>query len=365
MPAPSGLEQDLLDLEARIVRLRDVPSAREELSEALLQRAFTLQTLGRLEDAVAGYHELASAFIAASEDAIRRDVVRGLQQRGHLLHILGRDAEADASLEEAAAVGGDLARPTSEQQLRADLERASDLEHDGRYGEALEVLGDIIRPWEHVPPKDAAELVAYAPVLAAQTAVRAGPNIEAALQTCDQVVASYGESADPGVRSMVVWALTTRGWVHACAKRYDDAAAACARAIEYAGEHEDPRIRDRAQDGTHSEGALGRGQLRPQRLNSPSRMRDCPFRPVAERRLCLKAEAFYVTLVRCVVTRRPWARLQLTPFFSSCLPFGLLTAGGGNDLAGRERLFYGVWLASLALAGLHAGWRSSAGGVPT
>jgi hypothetical protein len=90
--------------------------------------------------------------------------------------------------------------------------------------------------------------VAYATVLAAQTAVRAGPNIDAALQTCDQVVASYRESADPGVRAMVVWALTTQGWVHACAKRYDDAAAACARAIEYAGDEEDPRMRDRAED---------------------------------------------------------------------------------------------------------------------
>jgi hypothetical protein len=45
--------------------------------------------------------EVARSFSTASEDPIRRDVVRALQQRGHLLHVLGRDAQADASLAEA------------------------------------------------------------------------------------------------------------------------------------------------------------------------------------------------------------------------------------------------------------------------
>jgi hypothetical protein len=52
MPEPSSPEP-LVDLEARIARLRDVPSAREELSGALLQRAFLLQTLRRVDEAVA------------------------------------------------------------------------------------------------------------------------------------------------------------------------------------------------------------------------------------------------------------------------------------------------------------------------
>jgi tetratricopeptide (TPR) repeat protein len=246
MPEPAGPEQDLLGLEARIARRRNTPSAREELSEALPQRAFRLQTLDRLEEAVAAYGELAATFITPSEDSIRRDVVRALQQRGHVLDALGRDAKAEASLRQAAAMG-DVARPTVE-QLHRDLERASDFERDGRYDEALIVLGDIIRPWGHAPPEDAAELVAYATVLLAQTAVRAGPNIDAALGTCEQVVESYSASTDPAVRAIVVWALTTQGWVHACAKRCDDAAESCARAIAYAGEHEDPRIRERLED---------------------------------------------------------------------------------------------------------------------
>jgi hypothetical protein len=92
MPEPASLEQDLEDLEAEIAQLGSAASSseRQSLSEALLQRAFTLQTLGRLEDAVIAYGELAERFGEASEGAVRRDVVRALQQRGHLLHELGR-----------------------------------------------------------------------------------------------------------------------------------------------------------------------------------------------------------------------------------------------------------------------------------
>jgi tetratricopeptide (TPR) repeat protein len=249
IPEPINHEHALIALETKISRLGDVATSRDRraLSEALLQRAFTLQTVGRVEEAVDAYGELANRFVGVPEEAIRRDVVRALQQRGHLLRVLGRDLEAQASLDEAVAAGTKLARPSVE-QMQADLERASDLERDGRYGEALDVLGDIIRPWGHAPADDAAELVAYATVLSAQTGVSAGPNIEAALQTCEEVVEHYGGSADAGVRAMVVWALTTAGWVYACAKRYDEAAASCARAIDYAGDNDDARIRDRTED---------------------------------------------------------------------------------------------------------------------
>ena len=201
--------------------------------------------------------------------------MRALQQRGHLLRALGRDVEAQAGLKQAVAVGGQLGRvksrcrknlfedarvflcPTARttpetlqlaesfwRELRAGVERATELERDERYGEAIEALADIIRPWGHAPPDDAAELVAFASVLSARAAVRVGPNVEAALQTCDEVVEHYGGSADPGVRTMVVWGLTTKGYVYACAKRYDEAEASCARAVEYAGDDDDPRIRD-------------------------------------------------------------------------------------------------------------------------
>jgi tetratricopeptide (TPR) repeat protein len=241
----SGDHDEVLErFAASVARLDDAATAREreELSEVLLQRAFTLQTAGRVDDAVVAYSELADRFSGASEDAIRRDVVSALQQRGHLLRALGRDVEAQASLNQAVAVGGQLARPTVA-QIRAGVGRATELERDERYGEAIEALADIIRPWGHAPPDDAAELVAFASVLSARAAVRVGPNVEAALQTCDEVVEHYGGSADPGVRAMVVWGLTTKGYVYACAKRYDEAEASCARAVEYAGDDDDPRIR--------------------------------------------------------------------------------------------------------------------------
>ena len=211
-----------------------------------MRRAFTLQAAGRLEDAVAAYGEAAKRCADAPEAAIRRNAVRALQQRGLLLRVLGREVEAQASLDEAVTVDPEFARPTVE-QIHAEVHRASELEHDGRYGDAMEVLADIIRLWEDTPP-DAAEAVAYAMVLSAQTAVRAGPNIDAAHQVCDEVFKRFGDSEDPGVRAMVVWALTVKGWVHACAEHYDAAAASSERAIEYAGDSEDPQIHERAQE---------------------------------------------------------------------------------------------------------------------
>jgi tetratricopeptide (TPR) repeat protein len=235
-PDPADLEQALADTEANLARLADATSSRDrvELSALLLDRAFTLQALGRLEEAEAAYADLPARFDAAPEAAIQRDVVRALQQRRYLLHPQG-------------VVGADLPRPTVE-QIRADLDRVDELERDGRYTELIELLGDIIRPWGHAPPADAAELVAYATVLAAQTAVRAGPNVAAALQACEEVVEHYGGSTDPGVRAMVVWGLVTKGYVYACARRYGEAAASCARAIEYAGADDDPRVRSSADD---------------------------------------------------------------------------------------------------------------------
>ena len=111
----------------------------------------------------------------------------------------------------------EFARPTVE-QIQAEVHRASEREDDGRYGDAMEVLADIIRPWEDTH-QDAAEPIAYAMVLSAQTAVRAGPNIDAAHQVCDEVLKRFSDSEDPGVRAMVVWALTVEGWVHACAEQ--------------------------------------------------------------------------------------------------------------------------------------------------
>jgi tetratricopeptide (TPR) repeat protein len=245
--APHSEDHDeaLEGIEAKIRSLHDAATAseREELSEVLLERAFALQNAGAVEDAAVAYGEVADRCAGASEDAIRRNVVRALQQRGHLLRALGRDVEAQASLGEAVTVGRHLARPTVD-QIRADVERAAEYERDGRYGEAIEVLADVIRPWGHTPPDDAAELVAFASVLSAQAAARAGPNLEAALQMCDEVVEHYGGSADPGVRAMVVWGLVTKGYVYSCAKRFDEAEASCARAIAYAGDDADPRIRD-------------------------------------------------------------------------------------------------------------------------
>jgi tetratricopeptide (TPR) repeat protein len=243
-PDPTDLERDLAAIEADVRRLSHAttPQDCQELSEALLQRAVLLQVAGRVEEAVVAYREAASRFVEASEDAIRRNVVRALQQRGHLLRGLGREVEAQASLDEAVTVGGEFARPTVA-QIHAEVQRASELEADGRYEEATEVLGDIIRPWESADV-DAAATMAYAMVLCARTAVRAGPNIDAALQMCDEVSKHYGDSADPGVRAMVVWSLTTKGYVHACAKRYDAAAESCARAIDYAGDNDDPRVRE-------------------------------------------------------------------------------------------------------------------------
>jgi hypothetical protein len=140
------------------------------------------------------------------------------------------------------SVGGALARATSD-QVRADVRRATELVDDGHLAEAIEILSDLIRPWGHAPPDDIADWVAHATVLAALTAVRAGPNLDAALRSCDDVVEHYGSSPDPGVRATVVWALRTQGYIHACAERYDDAASSCASAIEYAGDDQDPRVR--------------------------------------------------------------------------------------------------------------------------
>jgi tetratricopeptide (TPR) repeat protein len=249
MSEPLSLEQDLADLEAEIAR-RDVAASssdQQALCEMLLQRAFTLQTLGRLEDAAVAYGELATRFRDASEDAIRRDVVRALQQRGHLQRLLGREEEAQEPLDEADTIGGALAHPGAE-QIQVDLQRATKLVDDGHLAEAMEVLTDVIRPWGHAPPDDAAESVAYATVLAAQTAVRVGPNFDAALQSCDEVVEHYGDSTDPGVRAMVVWSLTTKGYIHACANRHDEAVAWCTRAIEYAGEDQDARVQSSVED---------------------------------------------------------------------------------------------------------------------
>jgi tetratricopeptide (TPR) repeat protein len=225
-----------------------------------LRRAFALQTAGRLEDAVAAYGEAANRCADASEDAIRRSAVRALQQRGHLLRALGREVEAQASLDEAVTVDREFARPTVE-QIQAEVDRASELEHDGRYGDAMEVLADIIRPWEVTRP-DTAEPIAHAMVLSAQTAVRSGPNIEAAHQMCDEVFKRFGDSDDPGVRAMVVWAFTINGWVRACAEHYDAAAASSERAIEYAGDSEDPRIQERAQDALEQLERWRKGQRR-------------------------------------------------------------------------------------------------------
>lgn len=242
----SEINDYLAECDAKITALEgssDPADQQQNLSEVLLQRAYTLQGAGRSEEAIAAYAQVAERFADPRDDAVRRDVLRALQQRAYLLKNTDRHAEAQISLDRAEQIGGGLARP-SLREIRAAVQRASEMEDEGRYVEVVELLGDVIRPWANEPPPEAAELIAYAMVLCVRAGARVGPNTDSALQACDEVFALFSVSEDPGVRAMVVWSLTTKAWVFASAQQYDRAVDACIRAIEYAGDDDHPKLRE-------------------------------------------------------------------------------------------------------------------------
>lgn len=252
----------LAECDARITALEssgDPADQQQNLSEVFLQRAYALEGAGRSQEAIAAYAQVADRFADPRDDAVRRDVVRALQQHAYLLGNADRHAEAQISLDRAQQVGGDLARP-SLREMRAAVQRASELEEKRRYGEVVELLGDVIRPWGNEPPPEAAELVAYAMVLCVRAGARAGPNTDSALQACDEVFAHFSLSDDPRVRAMVVWSLTTKAWVFATAQQYDRAVDACMRAIEYAGDDDHPNIRERRDDAIQQRARWRRAQ---------------------------------------------------------------------------------------------------------
>jgi tetratricopeptide (TPR) repeat protein len=209
---------------------------------ALMQKGSVLGKLGRVDEAVAVFEELAARYGGSDDDEVRHEVVRGLLCEGEMLRELGRDAAARAPLERAKALGGEWVEPPVE-AMAGLRDRAYALEEEGRYEEALLLVADLVNAWPDGPPDAAVTIVIEGMLRSASLSLRLGPNLETALQMYDEVVRRYGAHERPEVRVLVARSTFDKAYVLGHEGRLDEAIAACTDALEYLGDATDPEGR--------------------------------------------------------------------------------------------------------------------------
>jgi tetratricopeptide (TPR) repeat protein len=277
LPA-DGLARPIVGIVAvGVVGVLTVPSARRvSKAHMMSESAVELARLGRTDEEIKVYDDLAARFGESREGSLRAEAAQALFNKGHELDRLGRDDEAVAAFDEVTRrFGADRDADVANVVLRTRVNRAATLTRLNRHDDALAGFQGVVRDTGEPRSLPAREAIARARAGVALSLLRAGRHKEAVLAandgirrcepatqpavelqmvamslikaealaglgsideelaTYDEIIDRHGETVDPEMSSVVAHTLLARGEALLRADRIEESCAADDEAFEW------------------------------------------------------------------------------------------------------------------------------------
>ncbi len=189
----------------------DVSDTPMEAAPALLNKGVALSKLGKNEDAIATYNEVAHRYGNRLEAPLREVVARALLNKGIKFGETEMHDEAIAAYDEVVKRYGDV----SEADLRGVVAMAlvnmgASLSKLGKNEDAIAAYNDVVNRYGNAPEADLREVVANA-LLNMGVALGEQGKIDEAITVYSEVVQRYGNAPEAVLRECVAMALVNKG----------------------------------------------------------------------------------------------------------------------------------------------------------
>ena len=248
-----SVSPDVTNTESAVVRPKqdwtgrlhgDTQEPVERTVTALLDRAATLHSQNRTEDALAVYDELVSQFGKSEKPALLELVALALINKGTTFGRLSRLEDALVAYEEVVRRFGDSDAPALlETVAMALLNKGAVSRGLDKVTEALATYDEVVRRFGESDVPDLLKPVAIA--LLDKAATLDGLHRTAdVLATYDEVVYRFGESDTPALLDRVAKALVIKSTILGGLNRQEDALAGCEEVVRRFGESDRPTLLD-------------------------------------------------------------------------------------------------------------------------
>ena len=238
------------------------PTRRELVAMALVNEAVMLGRRGRAEDAIAVYDEVEARFGDAAESALRERVAAALVNKAVMLGGLGRVDEAIAVYDEVEARFADAPESALREPVaKALLNKAVMLGGLGRADEAIAVYDEVEARFGDAPESALRALVAAA--LRNKAVVLGGlGRADEAIAVYDEVEARFADAPEPELREQVATALHNKAVTLGELGRADEAIAVDDEVEARFGDAPEPELREQVAAALYNKavtlGELGR-----------------------------------------------------------------------------------------------------------
>jgi tetratricopeptide (TPR) repeat protein len=200
------------------------PELRAFVAQALVNKCWALNSLGKTGEAVRVCDEVVDRFESAAELPLQEQVAKALYNKGVAL---GKQEAALAPYDDVVARFGNRPEPVLRIQVAAALvNKGLTLGELGRFEEAIEVFDDVVARYGDDPDATLTSSVATS-IYDKGVALAKIPRLEQALATYRAVVDGYGTAKDPFLLRQVAAALRNEVWTLLELGRFDEAIAAC------------------------------------------------------------------------------------------------------------------------------------------
>ncbi len=210
-----GQLDDSLNSCSRAIDLLPRPTTadtRTELVSALFGKAYTLGTMGRREEEIAGYEDVVSRFGTATEPAIREQVAKVLRNKGVALGTLGRSEEEIRVYDDLLARFGAATEPVIREQVAVALvNKGYRLGTLGRSEEEIRAYDDLLARFGTATEPAIREQVAKA-LRNKGVALGTLGRSEEAIRAYDDLLARFSTVPEPAIREQVAAALVNKGF---------------------------------------------------------------------------------------------------------------------------------------------------------
>lgn len=202
----------------------DDPALRWWVARSMIRRALTLHAKGRIEDAIAGLHELEQYVVDETASAALRELAASaVRAQGYFLDELGRTDEAIAANRRLLGRFGGYGEHAIRELVASALNHIGDMHLKmERLDEAMAAHKEVVRRFGRTARPALREEVAQAALDEGIVLWRLGRRGED-LAVFEDVLRRFGKFKEPGVRVTLVHALLFKGFALEGLDRADEA----------------------------------------------------------------------------------------------------------------------------------------------
>ena len=235
-----------------------------QVATALVNKGFTLGTLGRSEEAIAVYNDVVSRFADAKELALRKQVASALVNKGFRLGTLNRNEEEIATYDDVVRRFADAKEPALREQVAMALvNKGFRLGILGKSEEAIAVYNDVVSRFADAKELALRKQVAMALVNKGITLGTLGRS-EEEIAVYDDVVRRFADAKEPALRERVAKALVNKGFRLGTLGKSEEAIAVYDDVVSRFADAKEPALREQVASALVNKGftlgTLGRSE---------------------------------------------------------------------------------------------------------